>query len=152
MEEYINNDTCFHNDIYEVFKDAIKCPLCHNIFINPMMCMKCQNVYCQKCIDDFAKKSEKCPEGCEEPDYKKSIIKCDILSKLQFICKFCKSQIFYNDVQNHYENCKLKNPLSQNSNKESMRKTLGGKLEKISTDDINKYKKKGNDVRLITGN
>ena len=56
MEEYINNDTCFHNDIYESFKDAIKCPLCHNILINLMMYMKCQNVYCQKCVDDFAKK------------------------------------------------------------------------------------------------
>ena len=33
-----------------------------------------------------------------------------------------------------------------------MRKTLGGKLEKISTDDINKYKKKGKEVRIITGN
>ena len=148
MEEYINNETIVENEIYKAFKDSVECPLCLNILINPHMCMKCQNVYCKKCIDDWTKKSEKCPNRCERPNYKKSLVKNEILSRLKFKCKKCHTTIAYDNIQKHYENCK---PIENYKKKEySMETPLGKKLEKISIDQVDKYREEGNDITFIT--
>ena len=75
MEKYINDETVVQNEIYETFKDLVKCPICHCIIINPMMCMGCQNVFCKKCIDEWLKKDERCPSRCKNQNYQKSIEK-----------------------------------------------------------------------------
>ena len=31
MEKYINDETVVQNEIYETFKDLVKCPICHCI-------------------------------------------------------------------------------------------------------------------------
>lgn len=140
MEEYVNNETIVQDDIYKLFKSSIICPLCNNIFINPIMCMKCQNSYCQKCID---KDNKECPNKCKEPTFNKCLSKIDILSKLKFKCKKCGIGQFYHEIKNHSEACDSNNISSQNKQEP--------KLKKISIDDIDKLKKKGIEVDYITG-
>ena len=96
------------------------------------------------------KKSEKCPNRCEEPNYKRSLVKNEILSRLQFKCKKCGSSISYDDMQKHYENC---NPEKHYKKEEyTMETPMGRKLEKLSIDQVDKFRQKGNDITFITGN
>lgn len=101
----ISENTVVEDAIYLAFKDSLICPICSNILINPLMCMNCQNVYCQKCVDEWSKKDNKCPNRCENPNYKKSIEKNNILSKLKFKCEKCGEEIFYDNVGKHRESC-----------------------------------------------
>ena len=82
MEKFININSLVNNDINNAFKDLAICPLCSNILIEPYMCMKCQKVYCKKCIDEWKNKDDKCPNKCENPNYQKSLEKNNILCKL----------------------------------------------------------------------
>ena len=75
MEELINDKTIIKNELYNVFKDSITCPLCLNILINPVMCLHCQNAFCKKCIDNWSKNSQKCPKRCDNPNIKKVLAK-----------------------------------------------------------------------------
>jgi len=106
MDNFISEDTVIKDAIYLVFKDSVVCPICSNILIEPWMCMKCQNVYCRKCIDEWSKKDNKCPNRCENPNYQKSIEKNNILSKLKFKCQKCGEEIFYSNVKSHVDSCK----------------------------------------------
>ena len=103
MEKFINNDTIIKDEIYDTFKDSISCPICYNIFIEPIMCIKCQNSFCKQCIDKM--EDIKCPNKCEEPNYQKSNAKHDILTNLKFKCKYCKTTIKYDDAYNHKNVC-----------------------------------------------
>ena len=142
MEEYINNETIVKDTIYNLFKDSVICGLCNNIFINPIMCMKCQNSYCQKCLD---KNNKVCPNNCNEPNFNKCLSKIDILSKLKFKCKKCGIEYLYHEIKNHSDSCNSSNiPSSIEEKKEP-------KLKKISVDEIDQIKKKGKEVEYITG-
>ena len=138
MENYINEETVVNNEIYQVFKDSVICPICSNILINPMMCMKCQNVYCKKCSDDWSKKNDKCPNRCDNPNYQRSLEKNNILSKLKFKCEKCGEQIFYENVQKHVDNCQP----TKNINVRQRR------MKKLKKEDIEKINKKGNTTRI----
>ena len=105
MEKYINENTVVKSEIYLAFKEDVTCPICSKLIINPLMCMNCQNVYCKKCIDDWSKKNNKCPNRCKNPKYKKSIEKCNTLSKLKFKCEKCGKEIKYDDVKKHADTC-----------------------------------------------
>ena len=82
----------FCDEIYKIFKDSITCPLCINILINPVMCLVCQKTYCKRCIDNWSKNNKKCPNGYENPNYQRSILTNDILSKLSNV-KNVKKQL-----------------------------------------------------------
>ena len=41
MEEYINEETIIKNEIYELFKDNIICPICKGLIIEPVICLNC---------------------------------------------------------------------------------------------------------------
>ena len=56
MEKFINEGTVVNNEIYQVFKDSVMCPICSNILIEPVICMKCQNSYCKRCSEDWTQK------------------------------------------------------------------------------------------------
>ena len=144
MEKYINNKTVIKNDLYNLFKDSVTCEICHNILINPLMCLQCQNAFCKNCID---KKNETCPNKCIEPNFKKCISKKDILSKLKFKCQKCQNEIYYDEVMKHQDdNCTTNNNLSSINNK----KIKQSKLKKLSLEEVDKYKKKGNEITYIT--
>ena len=101
IRDYINEENVIKDEIYKIFENSLTCSICSDIFINPMMCMNCQNVYCKACIDDWKKKSIKCPNRCENPNYNKSISTSEMLSKLKFICNKCDNVINYDDMKNH---------------------------------------------------
>ena len=124
------------------------------------MCMKCQNVYCKKCINSLDKNKNKYPNKCIEPNYQPSIAKIGILSTLQFKCKNCKMTIKYNEVEKHKETCcanliqtyeiidfpndktSLETP-SSNTNSSK-------KLKKISREEMSILRDKGKDVYYFT--
>ena len=132
METYINLQTVVNDEFYSAFRDSLLCPLCKNILINPMMCMKCQNVYCKKCSDDWSKKNDKCPNRCDNPNYQRSLEKNNILSKIKFKCEKCEQQILYNDVKEHVDNCKTKT-----------NNVVTKRLKKLKKEEIDKVDKKG---------
>ena len=117
------------------------------------MCMKCQNVFCKRCINDWTKKAENCPNRCSEPNYQRSIIKNEILSKLKFKCEKCGNNYKYDEAHKHLNSCypgqiKEEENIENNKNKIT---TKEPKFEKLSRDEIENLKKQGNDVTYITG-
>ena len=154
MEELINDNTIIKDDLYNIFKNSIECSLCLNILINPVMCLNCQNAFCKKCIDNWSKKSQQCPNRCDNPNYQKSIGKNDILSKLKFKCKGCDNPIPYDNIRKHYsECCPDKIPEEKETNKivENNNTQKQSKFEKLSREEIELLKNKGNDITYITG-
>ena len=137
MEKFINEGTVVNNEIYQVFKDSVMCPICSNILIEPVICMKCQNSYCKRCSEDWTQKNDKCPNRCENPNYQKSLDKNNILSKLKFKCENCGEKIFYEKVQNHINECK---PNNINIRKKRMKK--------LKKEEIEKLIKKVNPIRI----
>ena len=142
MENYINEETVVKNEIYSAFKDDVTCPICSKLLINPMMCMRCQNVYCKKCIEEWNKKDNKCPNRCENPNYHKSLEKSNTLSKLKFRCGKCGEEILYNDVQKHVDNCNLKSIQTTNGNVK--------RLRRIKKEEINNIKTNGKLTRITS--
>ena len=67
---------------------------------------KLPKAFCKKCIDNWSKKSQQCPNRCNNPNYQKSIGKNDILSKLKFKCKGCDNPILYDNIRKHYNESK----------------------------------------------
>ena len=120
MENYINEETVVKNEIYSAFKDDVTCPICSKLLINPMMCMRCQNVYCKKCIEAWNKKDNKCPNRCENPDYHKSLEK--------------------SNIQKHMDNCES----IQTTNGSVKR------LKRIKKEDINRTKTNGKLTRITS--
>ena len=104
MEKYVNLDSLIDNQISQLFKDKVLCPLCNNILIKPVMC-NCQKVYCKKCIDIWEKTNKACPNNCKNPHYQKCLGKEEILSKLQFKCIKCNEDFLYKDAEEHHKSC-----------------------------------------------
>ncbi len=149
MEKYINNNTIVEDAIFNEFKDLVTCPLCSNILIDPTMCMKCQKVYCKKCIDNLPQKELKCPNNCSQPNYQKSLGKNEILTKLHFKCEECGNLIKYDEAQKHHNSCspdKISSNLNKNTNNNK-----ACKFQKISKNEMTILQKKGNDITYITG-
>ena len=147
MESYVNKDTIITNQIYEMFESSVICSLCKNIYIKPVMCIKCQNVYCQRCIDNWNKNEKKCPNNCEVPEYNNCIAKNEILSKLKFTCVGCNKEIDYNNAENHHELC-CPGKTSSDMIKTQITKS---KFKKLTADEINELKNKGEEMIYITG-
>ena len=99
---YINENNIINDEIYKAFKFSISCPICSNIIIEPLMCMKCQNSFCQKCINQWNLINEKCPNRCINPNYQMSKEMNGLLSKLNFKCEFCTKTFEYNKMKEHY--------------------------------------------------
>ena len=142
MEEYINDYTIVEDEIYNLFKETVNCSLCLSILINPVICMKCQKVFCKKCVDDWSKKDDKCPNRCVNPNYQKSIGKNDILSKLKFKCKKCGNKAYYDDIKIHIDsNCTekiIKQELIEKKKKEKENYTFKPNIIKMEKEDLKK--------------
>lgn len=110
MEKYINEETIIKNDNYDSFQDFIICQICQCIMIEPVMCLGCQNYYCKNCIENWKKKSETCPNRCENPIYKNIIEKNRLITKFKFKCiKGCGAEIPFDDIKSHYDSNCLEN-------------------------------------------
>ena len=143
MEKYINNDTLVENEISKLFKSSIICPICKNIYINPVICLECLNVYCKKCVDKFDKNDENNSHKCEKPVYKNSADKNEILSKLKFFCVYCEAQILYSEAEKHHEACC---PSKTSDGKNFKNKVT---MKKLSPEEIDKLTEVGNEVAIV---
>ena len=147
METYINNETLVEDDIYKLFKASVECPLCKNIYIKPMMCFKCQKVYCKRCIDKLDEHEKKCPNNCELPEFKISLDKNEILSKLKFICLGCEIEIPYNEAEMHHNSCC---PNQTSHGKISKKKSIM-KMKRLRPTEVEQLRKQGKDIVYISG-
>ena len=142
MDEIINTNTIVEDEIYNIFKYSALSPLCKSIFINPVLCLKCQNYFCQKCIDDKYKNNEECPNKFSEPSFQKSMGKNDILSKLKFNCQKCGGEYYYHEITKHNETCNSIKPSNNNIKKI--------KFKRIIAEDFIDIRKKGQEVIYMT--
>ena len=143
MDEIININTLVKDDISNLFKDSIICPICNSVLIDPMLCMKCQKTFCKKCIDSYPNNNEECPNKCSEPYYQKSIGKNDILSKLKFNCKKCGGEYYYHEIKSHYNSCDSNNSSNKIDNKKH--------LKRLSIENVYNIKRKSQNLTYITG-
>ena len=149
MEKYININSLVNNDINNAFKDLAACPLCSNILIEPYMCMKCQKVYCKKCIDEWKdkEKGDKCPNKCENPKYQKSLEKNNILCKLKFKCEKCENEFLYEELLKHIANCLGQTEKGENINNNNINENIPTRrLRKISKKEAEKLKIKSTKI------
>ena len=145
---YITDDCIIENEAYQIFKDKIKCDLCHKILKDPIICKKCQNNYCKICIDKWKKKNKKkCPNNCKKADYDKSADKPGILAMLTFLCRNCKEEIKYDDVESHLKSgCKtVLNPSTLFDF--IYRKKI---LKKLESAAVARIKKEGHEINHIS--
>ena len=137
MDGYVNNITLVDSGISQILIISVTCPLCENIYIDPVIC-KCKNIYCKACIDDWIKKNKKCPNKCKKPNYQKCNEKNDILSKLKFRCLGCQKEILYFDAKSHHKSCCPDKKIS--------------KIKKIDKETINAFRNYNDGyIRTIKG-
>ena len=147
MEKYINDNTVVDDEMYKAFKDFVKCPVCHNILINPMMCMGCQKAYCKKCVNEWSKNDDRCPTRCKNPTYQKSLEKNNMLSKLKFKCEKCGEKVDYESIEKHMEICdkdninNIKKSEEKNNNINNINKQKIKKIEKHEVERLTKGRK-----------
>lgn len=144
IRNFINEENIIKDDIYDKFKEVIICPICFGIYIEPMMCKGCLNVYCKECIDNWTKKDKRCPNRCENPDYVKSKDRAFILSTLKFQCKKCNKIIEYLNMFKHKDlNCKQED---KNENKiiNEIKENNNSILQEVVNDDGNSINVKNN--------
>ena len=121
IREYINEKNVIKDEFYTNFESSFTCSICSDIFIEPTMCMNCQNVYCKECIEGWLQKSTTCPNRCQNTNFDKSKSTIEMLSKLNFICDKCDRVISYDEMKNHsLSNCqKIDNNIITPSNNEN---------------------------------
>ena len=148
MENYININNLINNEINNILKDLVICTLCSNILIDPYMCMKCQKVYCKKCIDEWKdkEKDDKCPNKCENPNYQKSLEKNNILCKLKFKCEKCENEFLYEELIKHIANCSGQAEKGENINNGINENISTRRLRKISKNEAEKLKIKSTKI------
>ena len=143
MEDFINEKTIVENTIYDAFQYDIFCPICSKILIEPKMCMKCQNVYCEQCIKEWSKRNNQCPNRCDNPNYRKSIERANILSKLKFKCQKCGTQFSYDEMKKHANICKQDKNIEENNDNSKK------KIKRLKKEEIEKARN-GKDILHIT--
>ena len=62
MDNLFNEDfLLIEDENYFKYENSLKCPLCINILINPIICKRCNTTFCKKCI---SKLDDNCPNNC----------------------------------------------------------------------------------------
>lgn len=137
---YINENNIINIELFNAFQFLISCQICSNIMIEPLMCMNCQNSYCKRCICQWNKINDKCPNRCNNPNYQLSKDINGLLSKLKFACKCCNNIFEYNEMKSHYySSC-----INGNINKEKIyqQPIIKGIFQKIDNQNVELFKSK----------
>lgn len=104
ITEYANSNTLIENDIYDINKGELECPVCLGLVINPYHCKNCQSPLCGVCSSQI----HKCPICGEMDSYIKSVMLNKLVSKLSFKCTKCEEEVVFDDLIAHYtEKCKM---------------------------------------------
>jgi hypothetical protein len=90
----------------EDFLELIRCKICLLISLNPVICKKCESVFCKLCIDNWAKQKNSCPLRCKPLEIQAdSRIIRNILSKFTYRCDICLNNIRLSDHEEHQTQC-----------------------------------------------
>ena len=92
----------------KIGEDTITCPICSEIYEDPVECINCHNNFCKKCVDKLKETSIRhntsfdCPLCKEELKYQKNIQFEMFFNQMHFICSKCKTTIIgYNNYKQH---------------------------------------------------
>jgi len=102
LHDYMNEENIIKNEAYKSLGKSIICPICIDIIIDPMKCEKCNNIFCKQCLESWSRVDKRCPNRCQNPNYKKSSEKEELFSQLNFKCKKCQKIIKYSEMKRHY--------------------------------------------------
>jgi hypothetical protein len=133
MEKYLNVENIVKDEVFKVVENEVICPICFELMIVPMICIECQNLICQKCIEKWKQKGGTCPNGCKVFDFRKVIEKNRKISSIKFKCiKGCGAEIPFNEIENHYKSecIKKKKTMTLLSNDEVLKLREKGKKGK----------------------
>jgi len=93
----------------------LQCPICLNLLLNPVSCLKCQSNFCEPCIDSWIKTkgSAICVNRCSFTKGTTAPIIKDLLSDLEISCllkkKGCQEVLNYDALIKHEEKCLYQN-------------------------------------------
>ena len=94
--------------------DSFQCSICTEIFVNPVECLNCGNIYCYDCFMKVQKAAEKineegkCPLCSNSPFiffFNEAIKR--LVSKMEVTCKKCSKSFPYSVYQKHKLKCKI---------------------------------------------
>jgi hypothetical protein len=92
---------------------SLECPIDNMISMNPVVCEKCETIYCSDCADSWKKRSNICPMCKSNPfevivNLDKHILK-DQISKIKFSCsnqiRGCLTMLPSNEIDRHAKIC-----------------------------------------------
>lgn len=85
------------------------CSICLAVIYDPIMCSKCENIFCRSCINSLLKKSFKCPNKCIFEEKEVGRVLKNLLNKFELQCYFvkngCSSILLYGEFIKHCNNC-----------------------------------------------
>ena len=89
-----------------IIDDRFCCEICSLIIWDPVSCSECDQLYCEKCIDDWIKKSKDCPH-CRKIFTKTNLNRYvkNMLYEVKLTCPSdeCKKEIKYGDMITHIQ-------------------------------------------------
>ena len=101
-KDYFPEESLIKDDFYKNLEPLLICPICKKIYKDPVMCSKCQSIYCKNCIND-----SKCVKECDDAIFNNSISKMELLSKIKYRCNNCYEEVKQMDINSHLQkNCK----------------------------------------------
>jgi hypothetical protein len=97
------------NIIDSNIRDEFRCLICVKLVNNPNHCLNCEEIFCQKCLEDYLKYNyDKCPH-CQKMRFltKKSIKLMKIINSSNIKCPNCPEVIRYEQFNDHSSKCKF---------------------------------------------
>ena len=146
--EYFTDNCIVKNEFYIRMENFLTCPICKNIYKNPLICSNCMKSFCDKCITNKSK-CESC--GGSNIKYKESISKKELLSKLIYKCKNCFEEVLQSDINYHLSlNCKHK----EKEERKTLNEIYNSKkeLKRIGTNEIKQRLENNEKIYIIRGN
>ncbi len=100
-------------ELYEKLKDELTCIICFGLLQDPLICSRCETVFCKSCIDTWFTKREKCPLNCSKTDTQLSQIPKNmkkLMNKIRVKCpNDCQVELL--DYGIHVSNCAKESPI-----------------------------------------
>lgn len=112
MEQKIDREDVANPEEIPILQH-LECTIDNMISTNPVVCIKCETIFCQSCLDDWKKRSNTCPMRCSpleiyNPLEKDTTIKKQ-LAKIKVYCKYknygCKEGVLLAEQNFHEKNC-----------------------------------------------
>jgi hypothetical protein len=92
----------------------LECPIDNMVSLNPLMCKKCETIFCPNCIEDWKKRSNVCPMRCNPIELiktDKTIIRQQ-LNKIKLFCPYlnngCLEKVMVSELPRHERICEYR--------------------------------------------